>query len=222
MCPKTLSVGLVLIAALGACAQGDPGVSTPSNGRGAETALQAAEDVVVLLNTPDFAAASELVVPGHAALASLVEGATFAQVADALEGGDAGVAANFWAGFAQGAGSFLTAPSTLEAGRIVSEGNLEFHVVEVTLDDGSGRQLTARDEDGFRIDLFASFGGGLADKMIPPVERLINSQTEDAAIIMPALQTIVPSLLFVANQPEMSAQSVQDILRLVELITRVS
>ena len=222
MWSKTLSAGIVLLVGLIACTASDPVATQPEAGRGAETPEDAVADLVEFLNTPDFTAASGLVVPGQAAVASLVEGATFAEVADAVEGGDAAVASNFWAGFAQGAGGFLGGLVTTGNGPIIKEGGLEFHTVEVTLDDGSNRQMLTRDVDGFRVDLFASFGGGLADKMIPPVERLINSQTDDAAIIVPVLKTIVPSLLVAANQPNMTPRAVQDILRLVELITRVS
>lgn len=219
---KAIVAALVLTVGLTACARNDLATAASDVGRGADTPLKAVEELVGLLNTADFAVASALVVPGQPALASLVEGATFAQVADAIEGGDAAVASNFWAGFAQGAGSFLTGSLTTDAGPVITEAELEFHTVDITLEDGSRRQLLARDVNGYRIDLFASFGGGLADKMIPPVERLISSQTDDASIVLPALKTIVPSLLVAANQPETTPQSVQDLLRLIELITRVS
>jgi len=219
---KTLSAGLVLVIGLSACARDDPATAVPEIGEGAETPQEAVENLVVLLNDPDFTAAGRLMVPGHAALASLVEGATFAQVADAIEDGDVAVASNFWAGFAQGAGSFLTGSVTTSNGPVVNESGLDFHTVEVTLDDGSRRQILTRDAKGFRIDLFASFAAGLADKMIPPVERLITSQTDDASIILPALKEIVPSLLVAASQPDMTPRSIQEILRLLELITRVS
>lgn len=219
---KTVSGGLVLLLGLAACTGSAPVAAEAERGGGAETPQDAVADLVKHLTAPDFAAASDLVVPTQAAVASLVEGATFSQVADAVESGDAAVASNFWAGFAQGAGGFLAGSVTTSNGPVVSESGLKFHTVEVTLDDGNSRQMLTRDVDGFRVDLFASFGGGLADKMIPPVERLINSQTDDAAVIIPALQAIVPSLLVAANQPNMTPKSVQDILRLVELITRVS
>jgi hypothetical protein len=132
------------------------------------------------------------------------------------------LASNFWAVFAQGAGGFLSGSVTTSNGPVVNENGLEFHTVEVILDDGTRRQLFTRDVDGFRVDLFASFGAGLADKMIPPVQRVINSQTDDAAIIVAELKTIVPSLVVAANQPDMTPRSIQDLLRLVELITRVS
>jgi len=219
---KAVVAGLVLTVGLTACSRNDLATAAPDVGRGADTPQKAVEELVGLINTADFAVASPLVVPGQPALASLVEGATFAQVAHAIEEGDAAVASNFWAGFAQGAGNFLTGSLTTDAGPVITEAELEFHTVDVTLEDGSRRQLLARDVNGYRIDLFASFGGGLADKMIPPVERLISSQTDDASIVLPALKTIVPSLLVAANQPEATPQSVQDLLRLIELITRVS
>ena len=161
---KTLSAGLVLVIGLAACARDDPAPATAlaEIGEGAKTPQEAVADLVDFLNTPDFTSAGQLVVPGQAALASLVEGATFVQVADALKGGDAAVASNFWAGFAQGAGSFLSGSVTTSDGPVASEGGLDFHTVEVTLDDGSSRQMLTRDVDGFRVDLFASFAAAVA------------------------------------------------------------
>ena len=217
-----LSATLLLIVVFAACARSNPSTAPPEIGRGSDTSRGAVDDLISLLNTPDFTTASELVVPGQAALAALAEGATFAQVADAIEQGDAAVASNFWAGFAQGAGSFLAGSVTTSDGPVVNEGDIDFHTVEIRLDDGSARQVSTREVDGFRIDLFASFGSGLAERMIPPVERLLISQTDDTAIVVSALKTVVPSLLVAANQDGLKARAVQDILRLVELITRVN
>ena len=219
---KTLSAGFVVLITLSACAGEGPAIAQPETGAGAESPQDAVDELIRHLNAPDFTKASRLVVPGQAAVASLVEGASFAQVADALDHSDAAVASNFWAGFAQGAGGFLAGSVATSNGSVVNEGEVDFHTVEVRLDDGSTRQLYTRDVDGFRIDLFASFGGGLADKMIAPVERLLNSENDDAAIIVPVLKTVVPSLLVAANQDDMTPRSIQDILRLIELITRVN
>ncbi len=79
-----------------------------------------------------------------------------------------------------------------------------------------------RDVDGYRIDLFASFGAGLADKMISPVERLLGTQTSDARLILTELQGIVPSLLAAAQLPDTPGDVSQQLLALVEVITRVS
>jgi hypothetical protein len=78
-----------------------------------------------------------------------------------------------------------------------------------------------RDVDGQRIDLFASFGAGLAQRMLSPVEILLGTSSADSAVILSALQDVVPSLLVSATDPSLSPEAVQGVLQLVELITRV-
>jgi hypothetical protein len=191
----------------------------PANG--AASSMAAVEELVAAINEPDFAAASRYAVPGQAALASLAEGATFGAVAEALREGDEEIAANFWSGFAQGAGAFLTGSIDLGESGPTSEGDVEFYQVSVTPSDGESRTVLLRDVDGYRVDLFASFGQGLADKMTPQVERLLTTQTADARLILSRLQEIVPSLLVAAHLPGTTAEVTQQILTLVEVITRV-
>jgi hypothetical protein len=196
-------------------------VETILPGQGADTVLGAVEELVDSINEPDFAAASRLAVPDQAALASLAEGATFGTVAQALREGDEEIAANFWSGFAQGAGSYLTGPIELNDVGPVTERDVEFHQIDVTATDGETRSVLVRDVDGYRVDLFASFGPGLADKMTPQVERLLTTQTEDARLILAHLQEIVPSLLAAARLPGNTGEVTQQLLSLVEVITRV-
>lgn len=215
-------VGLALVVVAG-CGGGeaDPEVTIPP-GRGADSALGAVEGLVSAIDDGDFTGASHLAVPGHAALASLAEGATFDVVAEALREGDEEVAANFWAGFAQGAGSFLTGPVEATVEGTMTQDPLTFDQVAVTPESGGTRSVLVRDVDGYRIDLFASFGAGLADKMISPVERLLSTQTSDARLILTELQGIVPSLLAAAQLPDTPGDVSQQLLALVEVITRVS
>ena len=189
--------------------------------KGAESARQAVEGVVDAIEEGEFADAGILAVSEHAALAALSEGASFADVADALRDRDPVVAANFWSGFAQGTGAFLTGTVTYLDGDTVSRDGLEFEAVRVLPIDGSERVVWVREVDGYRIDLFASFGGGLADKMLSPVERLLTAQTDDTAYILAQLRDVVPSLHVAADTPGVSAQTRQQILALVELITRL-
>jgi hypothetical protein len=213
----------ILVAGMVASCSGGSGEEVPQGpGVGADSPEKAVARLVELLNVPDFQNASELAYPGHSALASLAEGATFGEVAEALAGGDRDVAANFWAGFAQGTGSFLTGTVETEPGEVEVEEELEFHQVWVTPPSGDERLMVTRESDGHRIDLFASFGGGLAARMIPPVERLLTTQTEDADRILDALREAVPSLLVAAAHEEVSAEASQDLVRLIELITRTS
>jgi len=218
---KMSSRWVFVLALVVACGGGsDQSTVGGTYGPGGVTPVQAVDQLVDALNTPDFAAAADFAVPGQPALASLAEGATFSQVADALREGDRAVAANFWAGFAQGAGGFLVGEVETILGPVINQGEVEFSAVEVASDAG-GRRVYLRDVDGFRVDLFASFGPGLADQMAPQVGRLLTTQTDDARLILRSLQDIVPSLFVAAAQPGLSPEAVQDLIRLIELITRV-
>jgi hypothetical protein len=213
-------LAIVVLAACGGGA-GDPEPS-PVPSVGADTPVAAVEELVEAINAPDFANASRLAVPGQAALAALAEGATFGEVASSLSEGDTDVAANFWAGFAQGTASFLAGDVTAVEDGTVEQDGVTFHRVVVTPPDGDSRTLLIREDDGYRIDLFASFGPGLADKMIGPVERLLNTQTGEAGLILSELQDIVPSLLASASLPGTTPETSQQLIALIEVITRVS
>lgn len=219
---ERIALGLTAALVFVACStdQVEP-VDTIPPGEGGSTPTAAVEELVEAIGEPDFADASRLAVPGHAALASLAEGATFDAVADALRDGDQGVAANFWSGFAQGAGSYLSEPVEVAAGGTVTQDDLVLSEVVVSVGDGGTRTLLLADVDGYRVDLFASFGAGLADKMVAPVERLLTTQTNDARLILSQLRDIVPSLLVAASAPGTTSEVSQQILALVEVITRV-
>ncbi|HWL48726.1 MAG TPA: hypothetical protein VNT92_02530 [Acidimicrobiia bacterium] len=210
----------VLVLALVACS-GQGGSTTVTIGEGASDPVAAIEDLQSLLAQGDFGAAGSLSVPGHAVLASLGEGATPSTVAASLEDGDGEVAANFWNGFAQGVGQTFAEEVTVEDLGTTSEEGVEFFVVGVTPEGGDQRLMVTRDVDGQRVDLFATFGAGLAEGMMGPVELLLGSSNEDSQLILSALQDVVPSLLVAANDESLSPDSVQRILQLVELITRV-
>jgi hypothetical protein len=174
-----------------------------------------------LLAVGDFASASALAIPKQAALASLAEGATFSQVARALEQGDALVAANFWGGFAQGVGDVFSPGAAVAPADTRTESGVEFFMVSVTPVNGQERLVATQNIDGYRVDIFASFGAGVAGRMISPVEIMLTSPTDDAALILRELQEIVPSLTLAGSDPTLTPDSVQEILQLVELITRV-
>jgi len=215
---------LILTAALAfvsACGGGTTTETTLPPDVGETTPVAAVEALVEAIGAPDFAAASRLAIPDHAALAALAEGATFGDVAEALREGDQEIAANFWAGFAQGTGSFLTGDVSAADDGTIDQDGVTFHSVTVTPASGDPRSILVRDVGGFRVDLFASFGSGLADKMTAPVERLLVTQTDDARLILASLQDVVPSLLAATQVPGTAGAVSQQILALVEVITRV-
>ncbi|HVR77626.1 MAG TPA: hypothetical protein VMS99_04460 [Acidimicrobiia bacterium] len=195
--------------------------SSGTNGNGATSPVAAVEELRSMLIAGDFASAGALAVPNQAALASLGEGASFGQVADAITDGDAEIAANFWSGFGQGVGEVLNSELAIEDRGSTTEGGVEFFLVGVTPAQGTERLIMTRDVNGQRIDLFASFGAGLAQRMLSPVEILLGTSSADSAVILNALQDVVPSLLVSATDPSLSPEAVQGVLQLVELITRV-
>ncbi|MGH8913167.1 MAG: hypothetical protein ACRDZM_01475 [Acidimicrobiia bacterium] len=213
-------VGLVVVALVG-CG-GDPDTTTTITlGQGAESPVAAIEELRSALIAGDFDKAGALSVPNQATLASLAEGATTGQVADALGGGDAAIAANFWGGFAQGAGEVFIGDIAIEDLGTAEESGVEFFLVGVTPPEGVERIIVTREVEGQRIDLFASFGAVLADRMSGPVELMLGASSEDSRATLAALQDVVPSLLLAARDESLSPESAQSILQLVELITRV-
>jgi hypothetical protein len=204
-----------------ACGGGGGTETSITRGSGAESAVAAVEELHDLLIDGDFTGASSLAMPGQAAIASLAEGATSGEVAEALQDGDEAIAANFWSGFAQGFGEVLSGEITVEEIGAQSESDVEFYLVSVTPESGSAGRLVTQDVDGHRVDLFASFGAGLADRLISPIEILVDTPTGDNAVIIAALQDVVPSLLLAASDESLGPEAVQTVLRLVELITRV-
>ena len=224
-CPNaspTMSRGLVLLlVTMTAACSGAGGTTTITFGEGAGSPGEAVAELRSLLSDGDFAAASSLAVPDQAALASLAEGASTGEVAAALETDDAEVAASFWEGFAQGAGDTFAGEATIEDLGTATEEGVEFFLVGLTAESGVEQVLVTRDIDGQRIDLFASFGAGLAEDMRSPVEIMLGSPGADSGVILAALQDVVPSLLVAASDDSLSPQTVQEILQLVELITRV-
>lgn len=213
---------LSLAVALSACGTGTASsttlsVSTPPGA----ASPAAAVDELMTMTGPDFAEVAHLAMPGHAALASLAEGASVADVAAALQDGDVAVASNFWAGFAQGSGGILSGGEIVDQGASITQDSVQFELVTVVPSSGLERVIVLRESDGYRVDLFASFGAGLADRMIEPVERLLSNQTPEARFVISELQTIVPSLKVAAQLPGTSTPIAQQLLALVEVITRI-
>jgi hypothetical protein len=212
---------LLLVCALGACTGTGATTTTLAIGEGGDSPVAAVEELRSLLAAGDFEAASALTVPDQAALAALAEGATSGQVADAIEDDEVEIGANFWGGFAQGSGEVFTGDITVEDRGTTTEQGVEFSLVGVTPASGTERLIITRNVDGQHIDLFASFGAGLADRMITPVEILLSASNRDSGVILGALQDVVPSLLVAATDEALSPEVVQSVLQLVELITRV-
>ncbi len=213
---------LTVLVSLAACSEGPVGESTIDRGNGGETPEATIELLIQYLDGGDFTSAASLAIPDQAALASLAEGATVAEVANALREGDAIIAANFWSGFAQSVGNVLSAGLSVTGSTNTSAVGVDFAIVDVATVTGGSRQLITRDMGGHRVDLFATFGPSLAGKLYSPVERLLSSPVEDATMVLSSMRDQIPSLHMAAQTPGLASTAVQDVLRLIELISRVS
>ena len=212
---------VMAVAAVG-CGASVVDESNGGPGTGAATPQATVQELVDHLEEAEFNEAAALSFPNHAELASLAEGASFSDVAGALRSESTSVSANFWAGFAQGSATFLDGDVAIASGTKETRDGIEFSGVVVTPDGESDRTVYTREANGWRIDVFASFGAGLASRMIEPTERLLVTLTEDAELIRSELRLIIPSLYLAAADENLPPKLSQDLLKLIEIITRIN
>jgi hypothetical protein len=212
---------LALAVAVAACSGGG-GTDVPDDpGNGASSPEAAVSELLGHLKLGEFGEAVPLAIPGQAVLASLAEGATVEDVANGLRDGDELIVNNFWSGFAQTVEPFLIDTPELAGSEPVETQGVSFDVVTVR-STGGERTFTTRDVEGHRVDIFATFGPSLASRLYPAVERLLGSPEEDAIFVLGAMRDQVPSLHMAALTPGLAPNVVQDILQLIELVTRIS
>jgi hypothetical protein len=205
-----------------ACSGGQATDTSVVVGPGGETPAAAVEQLLEYLDEGEFGSAASLAIPNQAALATLAEGASVAEVAAAMREGDAIVAANFWSGFAQSIADVLDNGPTVAGTTEADAEGTRFDVVQVLTVTGGERQLITRDVDGYRIDIFATFGPALATKLYSPIERLLSSPIDDAILVLSEMKEQLPSLYMAAQTPGLAPSAVQEVLRLIELISRVN
>lgn len=157
----------------------------------------------------------------QAALLTLAEGADASEVAEVIgEGADA-VAANFWSGFAQTLEPGLDLESfEVSVDDPVTQDGEEFVRVTLVSDPNRPQYFVVRRDDDFRVDLMATFGPVLAQRLVPPVESLLSSANADASTVLALLAEAAPSLRFSATRPDLPADAHQSLLALIERVTR--
>jgi hypothetical protein len=210
---------LAVLTLLGCSGAEEPGAQS---GTGAESAEQAVKELFALLAVGEFASAASLAVPDQSALAALAEGASVADVVSGLRDGDEGIAANFWSGFAQSIDGFLDQGVEVVGSEPVTTEGVDFTIVEIVIEGGDLHHVATRDVDGHRVDLFATFGPALAGRLYPQIELLFETPSEDASFILSRVREQVPSLYRAVETPDLAPNVVQDLLQLIELITRIN
>ena len=192
----------------------------PPTPTGYQDPVETVDVLLGALAADRWAEAAEITVEGQMALVALAEGADIETVSDYLQLGEVGVGVNFWAGFTQGAESFLS--SALDDLRIVSQRAYEaagvsfvdYRLASSTSPEGRTFKLTvARSEDLlWRVDVIATFVDVLAYRMSETAEIIRATRTEDAAVVSAELARHVPSLEAVLTDPDLTTESSQGVL----------
>lgn len=168
-----------------------------------------------------FEDAAALTDTEQAALLTLAEGAHATDVTESFEDGGTAVAANFWSGFAQTLDPVDdTSQWQVEAGEELSEGGETFVAVDVVPAESDGRTFFLRRDGTWKVDMMATFGPILAERLTPPVESLLSSANANAASVLSRLVDSVPSLRVAEANTELPPATHQAVLGLIERITR--
>lgn len=202
------------------CSSGESATSTtetPADLAPGEVVTQMLEAVI----EGRFEDTADLTDTDQAALLILAEGADANDVVDALDEGGETVAANFWSGFAQTLDtSFHPDQVEVDTDGAVTQDGYEFVMVTVVPPDSEPREFFLRRNGTWRIDLMATFGPVLAERLVVPVEGLLSSANSNAARVLVELSETAPSLRVAANNPSIHPSSHQSLLALIERVTR--
>ncbi len=195
---KASLVAAALIAV--ACSGSSADVTATSAGPAGATSPEAAvASTLDALRQRDFAAAGAPMSDGQVAMILLAEGGSASEV---LEADRAGVARNFWFGFADALG-----PESLAGLTIVENAAIErfdvrgvgFAVVPISV-SGERRLFVVRDDSqGWVVDVVATFAEVLGSRYGTGIDRALKSP--EAADLRPVLESQIPSMLAVLEIP---------------------
>lgn len=219
-------LALLLVVAMASCAPAvsedrgtEPVVGRPAGAASPELAV---EDLLSALAAGRFARASDLTVGGQMVLVALAEGVAVPDALTLLDGGAQEVGVNFWSAFADSLETFLGyGPSEIRVSETerLTEGDRSFARVDVFVPlDGAIRHLVVAEDDGWRIDVLATFASALAGKLGAAAETV--RAHPDGEPLRRLLQRNVASLEIVLADPDVDPQLAQAVTAAVERITR--
>jgi hypothetical protein len=213
---------LALTSVVAACspkAEPAPDTTTPVQSLAPEDLVSG---LMAAVDEGRFEDAAALTDVSQAALLTLVEGADPSEVADLLAGDGRDVSANFWSGFAQTLPSgFSSSDLQISVGDTIEKGGVEFVRVTVEAPEGDPQVFVLHHDGRWEVDLMATFAPILAERMVPPVDNLLQSANPDAGTVLEQLRRSAPSLEVAIDNPDLPAEVRQSLLALIERVTRI-
>ncbi len=177
--------------------------------------------ILGLVSEDRFTEATDLTDLHQAELLLLLEGVPADDILSRIEDEGTVVGSNFWEGFAESSSPGLSDDSGVSAQGEVEIGAERGYLVAVTLSNGQERRWVVRStSSGPVVDLFASFASGFAGSLIAPVERLLGNDSEDARRLLGLLVGELASLEVAATDPNITPTESQEIITLIERISR--
>jgi hypothetical protein len=203
---------LALIAACGSTPGGT--VTTVASAASPETVASRVLDGV---SGGRYEEAAALTLLDQMPWVALMEGASAAEAAGLFDQSGAGVAANFWEGF----GAAGLGPFEVEEARLQTLEGVDFALVPVRGSSAASR-LVLVDDGGWKVDVVASFGAGLADRLLEAVEMAETASGPGAGRLRQALGEQMPSVRIAMTEPGLPpevADSLGRLLTRLELLT---
>ncbi len=175
---------------------------------------EVAEDVAAALDGGDPVVVAGLTDLRPMAWVAMAEGATVEEAAGIEEGDRAiAVARNFWTGFLETAGLAGNEVANIEA---FTEGATDF--ARLDLPSGS---IVLNQRDAWRIDVIASFGAPLAERLLSAVEVIVANRSPEADVLQEMLQDERDAVAVAIADPSITTSAraaVEEVLAAIDSI----
>ena len=172
--------------------------------------------VVEAILAGDTALAADQTVQEQMPWLAMAEGASIQQAADVLDVGARQVAINYWQGFSEGSGLPDLAVGRVEEAEV---GNHRF--ASVVLGSGNDLRIVLRLEDQWRVDVIASFGSALAERLRDALDIVAANRGADAERLTELISNQRDSVAIAsenANLNDPSRQALEDLGDAIDLL----
>lgn len=217
-------LALTVIAALGAGCSGEENLTSTNPSESAVIGAGAAgptEAVLIALRSAasaDYEAAAVVTVLDQMPIVAALEGVPVGEAADLDAAGRVAVATRFWEGFASGI-DWPDDPARITAGtlRELPVRNT-FTQVSVRVPGIEPSPMVVEGDDGWWVDVFASFGPALIGEVVQITRSLTGDPSEEASRFVEILQAQRPSLLALRSRDDLTPEVVAAVDELLALL----